>query len=184
MQGSFDFVKLILINRLNEIDFKEVEVTQTQKIGNKLQEQPSSLLLEHNLCFSLYAASREFINRYTPLLADIGLTYTQYVIMMVLWEERSLVTRVLRDRVFLDSGTLTPVLKKLEEKGFVSKERSQADARDLIVTLTQEGADLKQAALAVQAEVAKNFKGSTDNDTLLQLLQELMETFRQERKGR
>lgn len=159
-------------------------MTQAQNIGDKLQEYPSSLLLEHNLCFSLYAASREFINRYTPLLADIGLTYTQYVVMMVLWEEHSIITRELRDRVFLDSGTLTPVLKKLEEKGFIIKERSQADARDLIVTLTKEGKALKQAALAVQAEIAKNFKGSSDNDKLLYLLQEMMETFRQERKGK
>ncbi|OTN83915.1 MarR family winged helix-turn-helix transcriptional regulator [Enterococcus faecium] len=158
-------------------------MTQIEAIKDgTLKEQSSSLLLEHNLCFSLYAASREFINRYTPLLAEIGLTYTQYVIMMVLWEEHSMITRELRDRVFLDSGTLTPVLKKLEEKGFVTKERSQADARDLIVTLTQEGTVLKQSALAVQAEIAKNFKGSSDNEKLLQLLQELMERFRQERK--
>lgn len=157
-------------------------MTKIQKISAKHQERQSTLLLEENLCFSLYAASRAFINRYTPLLADIGLTYTQYVVMMVLWEEHRIVTRELRDRVFLDSGTLTPVLKKLEEKGFVTKERSQADARDLIVTLTQDGADLKQAALAVQAEIAKNFEGSSDNGKLLHLLQEMMETFRQERK--
>lgn len=152
-------------------------------IDEQLHNQPSSLLLEHNLCFSLYAASREFINRYTPLLADIGLTYTQYVVMMVLWEEHSMVTRKLRDRVFLDSGTLTPVLKKLEEKGFITKERSQADARDLIVTLTQEGETLKQDALAVQEQLAKHFKGSSDNEMLLKLLQKLLETFRQERKA-
>lgn len=184
MLFKFDFAKLVLVNQLSETNYKEAEVTQAQNIGDKLQEHPSCLLLEHNLCFSLYAASREFINRYTPLLADIGLTYTQYVVMMILWEEHSIVTRELRDRVFLDSGTLTPVLKKLEEKGFIIKERSQADARDLIVTLTQKGKALKQAALAVQAEIAKNFKGSSDNDKLLHLLQEMMETFRQERKGK
>lgn len=178
MQDKFNFVKLISFNRLNAIEFKEVELTQIQTTD----DNKSSLLLEHNLCFSLYVASREFINRYTPLLADIGLTYTQYIVMMVLWAEGSVVTRELRDKVFLDSGTLTPVLKKLEEKGFVTKERSPVDARDLIVTLTQEGVDLKQAALAVQAEIAKGFKGSTDNDKLLQLLQEMIETFRQERK--
>ncbi|MGT2799899.1 MarR family winged helix-turn-helix transcriptional regulator [Streptococcus marmotae] len=153
-----------------------------QVIGNQIEEQSQSLLLEHNLCFSLYVASREFINRYTPFLADIGLTYTQYVVMMVLWEEHSIITRELRDRVFLDSGTLTPVLKKLEEKGFVTRERSQTDARDLTVTLTQKGDNLKQEALAIQADIAKSFKGSMNNDNLLQLLQIMLETFRQERK--
>ncbi|WP_076460894.1 MarR family winged helix-turn-helix transcriptional regulator [Limosilactobacillus caccae] len=157
-------------------------MTQTDKKGELFHEQDSSLLLEHNLCFYLYVSSREFINRYTPLLAEIGLTYTQYVVMMVLWEEHTIVTRELRDKVFLDSGTLTPVLKKLVEKGFITKERSQADARDLIVTLTPKGADLRQDALAVRTALAKDFKGSTDNSRLLKLLREMVDTFRQERK--
>ncbi|MER0123943.1 MarR family winged helix-turn-helix transcriptional regulator [Streptococcus sp. ZJ93] len=156
---------------------------QTQQVFDaQIEEQPQTLLLEHNLCFSLYVASREFINRYTPFLTNIGLTYTQYVVMMVLWEEHSIITRELRDRVFLDSGTLTPVLKKLEEKGFVTRERSQVDARDLNVTLTQKGADLKQAAVAIQTEISNSFKSSTDNDSLLQLLQVMLEAFKQERK--
>ncbi|WP_241154203.1 MarR family winged helix-turn-helix transcriptional regulator [Streptococcus tangpeifui] len=158
----------------------------TTNIQSKADElvgaKESSLLLGNNLCFSLYVTSREFINRYTPLLAEIGLTYTQYVVMMVLWEEQEVITRDLRDRVFLDSGTLTPVLKKLEDKGFITKARSKTDARDLVVTITEEGQALKTAALAIQAEIAKGFKGMGEVDGLMQSLQEMMDFFQQERK--
>lgn len=155
-------------------------------IQNKVDEMVSvkepSLLLGNNLCFSLYVTSREFINRYTPLLAAIDLTYTQYVVMMVLWEEQEIITKELRERLFLDSGTLTPVLKKLADKGFLTKVRSKTDARDLVVAITKEGQALKTEALAVQAEIAKGFEGMGEMHDMMQFLQEMMDFFQQERK--
>ncbi len=108
-----------------------------------------ALRLGNQICFPLYACSREIIKRYTPLLDEIGLTYTQYITMMVLWEERSINVRDLGDRLFLDSGTLTPLLKKLEEKGLVTRERSKRDERNLIVTITDKGDALKERAVDV-----------------------------------
>ncbi|EHI73642.1 transcription regulator [Streptococcus criceti] len=151
-------------------------------IDEHAMENPPSLLLENNLCFSLYVTSREFINRYTPLLAGIGLTYTQYVTMMVLWQEKQILTKDLRAKLFLDSGTLTPVLKKLEDKKLITKERSKMDARDVIVTITADGLALEEEALGVQAEVAKSFEGMEAAGHLMASLQDMMAFFRAQRK--
>ena len=91
------------------------------------------------LCFPLYACSREIIKRYTPFLEKIDLTYTQYIAMMVLWEKC----------LFLDSGTLTPLLKKLEQKGYVTRTRSEEDERVLIAAITPKGEDLKDEAVLI-----------------------------------
>ena len=107
------------------------------------------LKLENQLCFPLYACAREVVRKYTPHLDAIGLTYTQYVAMMVMWEHRAITSKEMGERLHLDSGTLTPVLKKLEEKGFVTRSRSQADERNLMVTLTDEGAALREKALCI-----------------------------------
>lgn len=151
-------------------------------IDEHLTEDDPTLQLENNLCFSLYVTSRELINRYTPALSEIGLTYTQYVTMMVLWQEKEVLTRELRDRLFLDSGTLTPVLKKLEEKGLITKERSKADARDVIVTLTAEGLGLKEKAKTVQTQVSKSLVGLQDFSQLMADLQQMMAFFERQRK--
>lgn len=113
-----------------------------------------TLKLENQLCFPLYAASREVIKRYHPHLQALGLTYTQYIAMMVLWEEGSVSAKELGKKLFLDSGTLTPVLKSLEEKGFATRRRSPEDERILLVELTEEGAALRERAVSVPAAVA------------------------------
>ena len=92
-----------------------------------------TLKLENQLCFPLYAASREVIKRYHPYLTGLGLTYTQYIALMVLWADRQVSVKELGRKLFLDSGTLTPVLKSLEEKGYVNRRRSSEDERVLIV---------------------------------------------------
>lgn len=104
------------------------------------------LKLENQLCFPLYAASKEVVRRYKPFLDEIGLTYTQYIAMMVLWERNSLNVKELGEKLFLDSGTLTPLLKKLEVQGLVKRLRSSADERNLEVTVTAQGAALKEKA--------------------------------------
>ena len=105
------------------------------------------LKLKNQLCFPLYATSREVIKLYKPYLDSLDLTYTQYIAMSLLWEFKSLTVKELGDHLFLDSGTLTPLLKKLETKGLVSRMRSTKDERNLNVTITKEGMALRQKAL-------------------------------------
>ena len=108
-----------------------------------------SLKLENQLCFPLYACSKEIVRRYKTYLDKLDLTYTQYIVMMVMWEEKELNVKELGDKLFLDSGTLTPVLKKLEAKGYVTTERSKIDERTLIVTLTESGKELREKAVDI-----------------------------------
>lgn len=112
-----------------------------------------ALLLKNQLCFPLYAASKEVVRLYKPFLDEIGVTYTQYIAMMALWEARSLSVKEIGERLYLDSGTLTPLLKKMEAQGLVSRKRSAADERSVIVTLTEQGEALKQRALDVPAKI-------------------------------
>ena len=102
----------------------------------------SSLKLDNQLCFPLYAASREVIRRYRPFLEELDLTYTQYITMMVFWEVGQINVKELGKRLYLDSGTLTPLLKSLEAKGYVNRSRSKSDERVLNVELTVAGEEL------------------------------------------
>lgn len=113
-----------------------------------------ALKIGNQLCFPLYACSREIIKRYKPFLDEIDLTYTQYIAMMVLWEQGSTTVKELGNALYLDSGTLTPLLKKMEAKGFITRRRSEADERSLIVSLTAEGEALKDKALSVPRQMA------------------------------
>lgn len=117
------------------------------------QEIPE-LLLKNQLCFPLYSASKEVVRRYTPLLKPFNLTYTQYIAMMALWENKSLDVKALGELLFLDSGTLTPLLKKLEEKGLVLRQKTDKDGRQLIVSLTQKGRDLKREIQVVPHQIS------------------------------
>ena len=113
------------------------------------QDKYESLKLSNQLCFPLYACSKEIIRKYKPYLDDIDLTYTQYIAMMVLWEKKTVNVKMLGECLYLDSGTLTPVLKKLESKGYITRERSSEDERNLVVTITPEGEKLKDKALSI-----------------------------------
>ena len=112
------------------------------------------LKLENQICFPLYACSREMIKLYKPHLDRLDLTYTQYITMMVLWEEKCVCVKELGERLFLDSGTLTPLLKKLEAKGLVTRERSKEDERSLDVRITSAGEALRAEALRVPEAMA------------------------------
>ena len=120
-----------------------------------LESKYEALKLENQICFPLYACSREIIKQYKPFLDKIDLTYTQYITMMVLWEKKSINVKALGRCLYLDSGTLTPLLKKLEAKGLVTRQRSAEDERNLIVTITQRGEALKEAAVAIPEQMAK-----------------------------
>ncbi|MBR1912691.1 MAG: MarR family transcriptional regulator [Treponema sp.] len=116
-----------------------------------------SLRLENQLCFPLYACSKEIVRRYKPFLDEIDLTYTQYITMMVFWEHSEMNVKELGERLFLDSGTLTPVLKKLEAKEYISRTRSKDDERNLIVRITEKGEALKEQACSIPERMASCF---------------------------
>lgn len=113
------------------------------------------LKLENQLCFPLYACSREIIKQYKPFLDELDLTYTQYIVMLVLWEKKSVNVKELGECLYLDSGTLTPLLKKMEAKGLLTRTRSNKDERNLIVSITTLGEELKESAVEVPGNVAK-----------------------------
>lgn len=108
-----------------------------------------ALKIENQLCFPLYACAKEVVKKYRPYLEEIDLTYTQYITMMVLWEYGKMNVKELGERLYLDSGTLTPLLKKLENKGLVSRKRSEEDERNLIVTITEQGMQLREKACKI-----------------------------------
>ncbi len=119
-----------------------------------MDKKYEALRLENQLCFPLYACSRETIKLYKPFLDEIDLTYTQYIAMMVLWEKESVTVKELGEALYLDSGTLTPLLKKMEAKGLIRRRRSEQDERSLIVSLTEEGMALRERALDVPHQMA------------------------------
>lgn len=112
------------------------------------------LRLDHQLCFALYSASLAMTKLYKPLLEPLGLTYPQYLVMLVLWEGDGVTVSQLGERLALDSGTLTPLLKRLEAAGLVQRLRDSADERRVLLQLTREGRALKRRALAVPEAVA------------------------------
>ena len=113
------------------------------------------LKLENQLCFPLYIASKEVIKKYRPLLEVLDLTYTQYITMMVLWEKKELNVKTLGNILLLDSGTLTPLLRKLETKGYINRIRNEEDERNLVITITEKGEELKNDVKGIPTEVGK-----------------------------
>ena len=141
----------------------------------KQQDRYAALRLENQLCFPLYAASREIIRQYRPSLEALNLTYTQYITMLVLWEVGEINVKHLGQRLYLDSGTLTPLLKSLEAKGYVIRTRSEADERVVLVQLTATGKQLQKKALSVPTRMQSCVRLSKEEAALLyQLLYKLL----------
>ena len=137
----------------------------------------TSLLLRSQICFPLYACSREIIKQYRPHLEALGLTYTQYITMMVVWEMQEISVKALGQQLHLDSGTLTPVLKALEAKGLLTRRRSPEDERVLLVSVTEEGMALREQALSVPRAMAVCARLTEDEAaTLSQLLYKLLDS--------
>lgn len=140
-----------------------------------------TLKLQNQLCFPLYAASREVIKQYRPHLDALDLTYTQYIAMMVFWEEQKLSVKELGKKLLLDSGTLTPVLKSLEAKGYVVRSRSKADERVLDVEITESGKALRERAVSVPEKVAGCVKLDTQEAMeLYRLLYKVLDALKEE----
>ena len=135
------------------------------------------LRLKGQLCFPIYATSREIIKIYRPYLEPLDLTYTQYIAMLVFWEEKKLSVKELGKKLYLDSGTLTPVLKSLEAKGYVDRYRSVEDERVLIVEITEKGEALKQKALDIPYAMLKHNNSLTEEELkqLYVLINKLLE---------
>ena len=137
------------------------------------------LKLENQLCFPLYACAKEVIRRYTPLLEPLGLTYTQYITMMVMWEHKSISVRDMGKLLFLDSGTFTPMLKKMEKAGWISRKRSERDERMVILSITERGEELQERASEVPSKMAGCMTLVSDEAMkLYTLLHNMMETFK------
>lgn len=108
-----------------------------------------SLKLDNQLCFALYACSKEITKAYKPLLDKFGITYTQYITLLVLWEQNNLTVKELGKKLHLDSGTLTPLLKKLEKMQFIERVRDTKDERNVYIVLTEKGANIKDIAVEI-----------------------------------
>ena len=142
-----------------------------------MADKYDALKLENQLCFPLYACAREVVKRYRPFLDEIGLTYTQYVTMMVMWEHKTIKSKEMGTLLHLDSGTLTPVLKALDEKGLVTRSRG-ADKRNLDVTLTDAGEALKERAVEVPAKMGACLDIELDDAIKLsEILNKLLKSF-------
>ena len=134
-----------------------------------------AMKLSNQMCFPLYAASRSVISLYTPWLKPLGLTYTQYLVFLVLWEKDGITVGEVCSRLMLDNGTLSPLLKKMQQAGYIDKTRSQEDDRIVLITLTEEGRALQERAKEIPGKVAECIDLPPEKaQTLYSLLYELL----------
>jgi len=136
----------------------------------------NALSLDNQLCFSLYVCSKEIIKKYKPLLAPYHLTYTGYIVMMALWEEDNITVKELGKKLYLDSGTLTPMLKKLEALHYIKRVRSHTDERNVYIQLTKKGIDLREEAVHIPDKLVCSM--NLDLERGRQLLEELHQMMR------
>ena len=142
-----------------------------------MKDKYESIRLRNQLCFPLYAASNMITRKYKPLLDKLDLTYTQYIVMMVLWEEKKVNEKLLCETLCLKSNTVTPLLKKLETKGYIIKSKDAADERNLVITLTKKGEALKEKALEVPKALSCEINLSKeDAATLYNILYKLLDS--------
>lgn len=142
------------------------------------EQKYDCLKLENQLCFPLYACSKEIVRRYKPFLDEIDLTYTQYIAMMVLWDKKELTVKEMGEFLYLDSGTLTPVLKTLEKKGVLERNRSKEDERNLIVSITPAGEKLREKAMDIPAKMGRCMSlPPEDAATLYRILYQILGQF-------
>ena len=135
-----------------------------------------ALKLQNQLCFPLYAASRKTVGLYTPYLKPLGLTYTQYIVFLVLWEKDGISVNEICERLMLDSGTITPLLKKLEKSGYIERVRSKQDERSVVVNLSEKGKELKEQVKDIPLKIGSCINLSEDEAKMLySILYKLME---------
>ena len=142
-----------------------------------MAQEYEQLLLRNQLCFPLYACGRQIVGSYTPFLKPLGLTYTQYIVLMVLWEKESVNVGQLGDILHLDAGTLTPLLKRLEKAGYVTRERSKEDERITVISVTAEGEALKEKCKDIPLKLASTESKLSPEDAkeLYRILYQLLD---------
>ncbi len=132
-----------------------------------MTDKYASLRLKNQLCFPLYAVSNMITRKYKPLLDSLDLTYTQYIVMMVLWEQKQVNEKLLCKALCLKSNTVAPLLKKLKDKGYINKDKDKSDERNIVITLTKSGEKLQDKALCVPQSMAKEFHLSKEEAAFL-----------------
>ena len=143
-----------------------------------MSDKYDAIKLDNQICFPLYACAKEIVRRYKPFLDELDLTYTQYSAMMVLWEEKEINVKDLGKKLYLDSGTLTPLLKRLEQKGMVARRRDQKDERILMISITAEGEALKEKAVEIPYKMRGCVAlGEEDAKELYRILHLLLKDF-------
>lgn len=135
------------------------------------------LKLENQICFPLYAASRLIIKRYQPLLEELDITYPQYLVLLLLWEKDGQKVTELGDCLLLETSTLTPLLKRLEQKGFIRRDRSKKDEREVIISLTDSGRLAKQTALPIPEKLFSSVQQGPLDQEDLHKLKSILDTF-------
>lgn len=143
------------------------------KVGDNMENPINDLKLENQLCFLLYASSREMTKQYKPLLEKLEVTYPQYLVLLLLWEHIELSVKRIGELLYLDSGTLTPMLKRMEQQGIVSRERSSEDERLVIIKLTEKGQSLKDEAKSIPNRIVE-ISGIQDKGEFVQLKNSLL----------
>ncbi|MBO7709319.1 MAG: MarR family transcriptional regulator [Lachnospiraceae bacterium] len=144
-----------------------------------------AMKLANQLCFPLYAASRSVVSLYTPWLKPLGLTYTQYIVFLVLWEKDGIPVGEICDRLMLDNGTLSPLLKKMQQAGYIERKRSREDDRRVLITLTQEGRSLQEKTKDIPGKVAGCVDLPPEKAQMLySLLYELLENRKNRETGK
>lgn len=145
-----------------------------------MTDRYAAIRLKNQLCFPLYAVSNMITRRYKPLLDQLDLTYTQYIVMMVLWEEEKVNEKYLCGALCLKSNTMAPLLKKLEAKGYIAKARDENDERNIVISLTESGRTLKDKALCVPEGMAKVFSLTPEEaSTLYTILYKMLDQDRE-----
>ncbi|MCR5626306.1 MAG: MarR family transcriptional regulator [Lachnospiraceae bacterium] len=149
----------------------------SKKTETKTDEY-AALRLENQLCFPLYACSREIVKKYTPFLKPLKLTYTQYLVMMVLWVNKFITVGELGNKLYLDTGTLTPMLKKMQDEGFIDRTRSADDERVVIISITKKGMALREKCKDIPKEIGGCVKLSPeDAQALYKTLYQMIDGF-------
>ena len=145
------------------------------------QAKYDALLLKNQLCFPTYAVANKIVRKYQPLLDELGLTYTQYIVMLVMWEKRKVNEKELCDALRLKTNTLAPLLKRLKEKGYISIEKDKEDRRNLVIALTDKGEKLKEKAVSIPPSIAEEFNLTEEEAiTFYRILYKILDY---ERKG-
>lgn len=151
-----------------------------KELVNKMENEFGHMKLENQLCFLLYASSREMTKQYKPLLEKLNVTYPQYLALLLLWEHETLTVKKMGELLYLDSGTLTPMLKRMEQQGLITRKRSEEDERSVLISLTENGESLKEKAADIPRTILGLSKQSgEDLKQLKSALYTLLETLHQ-----